>query len=187
MRATSISSFLTCLICFPLIQLSKWLLYYYVGSEFTHLSTWLAIWFLTTILFLHNIPFATYILSTGRTKQLIISSAIGCIISIISNIFLIDTYGVGSAIISYSLYIVFQMSYYYLVIIRFENFDSKQLFKEFCKFFILGICIYILINQFSFFLIENIYDSIVKVIVWVTMFLIILIKLKWFPKFINIL
>ena len=187
LRTTSISSFLTCFICFPLMQLSKWLLYYYVGSEFTHLSIWLVIWFFTTILFLHNIPFATYILSTGRTKQLIISSAIGCIISIISNILLIDTYGVGSAIISYGLYIVFQMGYYYLVIIRSENFDSKQLFKEFSKFFILGICIYILINQFSFFLIENIYDSIFKVIIWVTMFIIILIKLKWFPKLKNIL
>ena len=79
------------------------------------------------------------------------------------------------------------MGYYYLVIIRSENFDSKQLFKEFSKFFILGICIYILINQFSFFLIENIYDSIFKVIIWVTMFIIILIKLKWFPKLKNIL
>lgn len=187
LRATSISSFLICFICFPLMLLSKWLLYYYVGSEFVYLSLWLVIWFLTTIIFLHNVPFATYILSTGRTKQLVISSAIGCIISIISNIFLVDNYGVGSAIISYGLYIIFQIGYYYLIIIKLEKFSSKILFTEFAKFFILGISIYLLVNEISIFHIENLYGSIIKVIIWISIFIIILKKVNWFPKFKNII
>jgi O-antigen/teichoic acid export membrane protein len=184
---TTISSFVVCIICFPLIELSNYLIYHFVGSEFLHISIWLKIWFFTVMLFLHNIPFATYILATGKTKDLVLSSAIGCFISIFVNIVLIETYGVGSAIISYLVYIIFQMSYYYIIIIKSVGFDSKSLLIEFLKFFILGLCLFIFIDKISFLLNDNLINSTLKVIIYIILYYSISAKFKWLPKLKNIL
>ena len=85
----------------------------YVGLDFGYLSKWLVLWTFTLLLNLYNSPISSLILATGRTRMLVYSSAIACIISIIVNVVLCRFYGVGSAVIGYFVYILIQQGFYY--------------------------------------------------------------------------
>jgi O-antigen/teichoic acid export membrane protein len=123
-----ISVFLSFVI-FLLILNAKSILTLYVGKEYAGLSLWLIIWLLTVLLYMHSSPVASMVLSTGKTRFLVYSSALSCIVSIGVTIMLAKTYDVGAAVIGYFVYIVIQMSCYYLYYIPFIlKLDSKKIF-----------------------------------------------------------
>jgi len=164
---TKYTSILIALLCFPIIINAKELLTLYVGEEYSHLSVWLSLWVFTLSLFLHNTPAASLTLATGKTKILVISSAISCFISIIINAILCPIFGVGSAVVGYLVYITIQVSFYYFY------FNNKVLglssFKVFRSFFIpffLGILIAIavVVIEITY---TNLYVQIVlKSLIW---------------------
>lgn len=139
-EGTRSMSILVSFICFPIIISSSDILLLYVGPNYTHLSVWLDLWLLTVILFLHNAPIASLVLATGKTKILMYSTAIACIISILLNAILADSIGVGSAVVGYFVYIVVMISVYYMY---FNNkvlkVDSLKIFKYFFYPFVLGL------------------------------------------------
>lgn len=131
-EGTRYTSILVALLCFPIILNSSELLTLYVGESYSHLNIWLSLWVFTLTLFLHSSPVASLVLATGRTRMLVYSSAIACIVSIIINALLTNQYGIGSAVIGYLIYTIIQMSFYYLHInSKILKINSLRIFKSF--------------------------------------------------------
>ncbi len=166
-NGTKYSSILVTLLCIPIMLNAESILTLYVGEEYNYLSSWLFLWCLTVMLFLHNSPVASLLLSTGKTKQLVYSSGIACIISIIINAVLCDYFGVGSAVIGYLVYIIIQVSFYYLYFnTRVLKLNSVKIFRAFIIPTLLGSIILIIVKSIGISL-ENLYiDSIIKSILW---------------------
>lgn len=100
-------------LCLPFILGANDILSAYVGAEYKYLSIWLIIWVVSVLFQVHSTPTNALILAYGRTKIMVYISAIACVISIIINALLARTYGVGSAIIGYFIYIIINLSSYY--------------------------------------------------------------------------
>lgn len=131
-KGTIFTSILVSLLCFPIIINSRDILTLYVGHEYAFLAPWLNLWVITIILYLHNSPVASLVLSTGKTRMLVYSSATACVVSIIINAILCQYFGAGSAVIGYFIYILIQMSFYYLYFNKkILNLRSLQVFKSF--------------------------------------------------------
>ncbi|MFL9831930.1 polysaccharide biosynthesis C-terminal domain-containing protein [Flavobacterium sp. ST-87] len=130
--ATKYTTIVVVSLCIPIILNSRELLVFYVGKDFIDLSVWLELWIFIIIFGLHSSPVASLVLSTGKTKMLVFSSAIACVISLIINAVLTPHFGVGAAVIGYVVYIVIQMSFYYFY---FNNhvlgLSSMKIFKSF--------------------------------------------------------
>jgi len=166
-NATLYTSIVVVSLCIPFILNSKEVLMLYVGKEYINLSNWLSLWMLFIIIGLHNSPVASMVLSTGKTKMLVYSSAIACIISLIINAIFTSQIGVGAAVFGYIVYIAIQMSFYYLY---FNNkvlgLKSMKVFKSFIEptffgFLSAGIVWYLGIS-----LNKIIIQIIVKTILW---------------------
>lgn len=112
-RWTRLTSILANCLCFPFIFSAKEILTSYVGSSYSNLSVWLVLWSITVLIQIHTTPGNSLVLAYGKTKPLVITSAISCIISIIINILCCRYYGVGSAVIGYLVYVVIVIVVYY--------------------------------------------------------------------------
>lgn len=177
---TKYTSILVAILCYPIILNAKELLTLYVGDSYLHLTIWLSLWVFTLTLFLHNSPVSSLVLATGKTRMLVYSSAIACIVSIIINAFLAKIFGVGSAVIGYLIYIIIQMSFYYLY------FNNKVLmlnsFKIFLSFFVptlIGlfsmVVVYIILRKL---VISDIMGILIRTIIWFVLFILMLLILK---------
>lgn len=131
-EGTKYTSILVSLLCFPIMLCAKEILTLYVGVEYEHLWMWLLLWVFTIVLFLHSTPVSSLILATGKTKMLVYSAAIACILSMIINAILTRYFGVGSAVIGYLVYIIIQMSFYYFYFnSKVLGLQSMRIFKSF--------------------------------------------------------
>ncbi len=123
-----ISAFLSFII-FLLIVNAKVILILYVGEDFADLSPWLTIWLLSVLIQMHTSPVASLILSMGKTKPMVWSSALSCLVSIAVTVSLAPSYGVGAAVVAYFLYIVIQISFSYFYYVPYIlHFDAKKIF-----------------------------------------------------------
>lgn len=170
-KGTGLTSILVCVLCFPVIINSKEILTLYVGEKYSFLWPWLSLWVFTIVLYLHNTPIASLVLSTGKTRMLVYSSAIACITSIIINAILAKSFGVGSVVIGYLVYIIIQMSFYYLY------FNSKVLklhsFKVFKAFFIptfIAFMAYLPLYIFKFEFLSTFLVVLLKTTIWCILF-----------------
>ena len=111
---TTWTSILANVLCVPFIFCAAEVISAYVGVKFAHLSLWLIIWCLTVLVQIHTTPGNALILSYGRTKLLVITSACSCAFSMLINIVLCSRYGVGSAVIGYFIYVLIVISANYL-------------------------------------------------------------------------
>lgn len=123
-----ISIFLT-FVVFLLILNADEILLLYMGEDYLHLSIWLIIWLLTLLLSMHNTPVASIVLSSGKTKALIYSSAIGCVISLPVTVLLAKNLDVGAAVVGYFVYMIIQIGFFYLFYIpKILMLNSKKIF-----------------------------------------------------------
>ncbi len=113
-NGTTITSILACILCFPFIIGGEEAIIAYVGQQYAHLSVWLIAWCITILIQIHTTPGGSLILSKGKTKVLVYTSALSCVISIIINASLTELYGVGSAIIGYLIYVCIVIGAYYI-------------------------------------------------------------------------
>lgn len=111
---TRLTSILANILCIPFIFSSEEFLTAYVGKEYSHLSLWLIIWCITAIIQIHTTPGNSLILACGKTKLLVITSAVACIISMIMNIVFCKILGVGSAIVGYFIYVILVIGMNYI-------------------------------------------------------------------------
>lgn len=110
---TKKTSILANILCIPFILSASEVLSAYVGNHFSYLSRWLIIWLLTVLLQIHTTPCHSLFLAYGKTKPMLISSGVACVISMLINILLAKQYGVGSAVIGYFVYVVIVIGLYY--------------------------------------------------------------------------
>ncbi|MEI6865488.1 oligosaccharide flippase family protein [Flavicella sp.] len=178
---TKYTSFICCLLCFPLLLNSENLILLYVGVEYVNLSFWLNIWIITILFFLHNTPIASLVLSTGKTKMLVYSSGVACVVSLVVNSMFVEEFGAGSAVFGYSIYILIQMSFYYLYFnSKVLGLNSLLVFKSFVIPSFIGFCsLFLLI--FLDFEFENTYVTIfIKSLVWYFVFFILILLFRVF-------
>lgn len=114
LEATRYISIFLCFVVFILILNSRSLLGMYMGPDYLYLAPWLNLWLLTVLLNMHNTPVASLVLSSGKTKVLIFSSAISCIISLPITIILAPTMNVGAAVLGYLVYMSIQIGFFYV-------------------------------------------------------------------------
>ncbi|NQU85767.1 MAG: hypothetical protein HQ541_08405 [Mariniphaga sp.] len=119
------------LVIFGITINARLLLDIYVGEEFLHLTIWLVFWLLT-LLKLHVAPVSNLILSTGKTKPLVLASAIGFVASATLTITLAPVYEVGAAVIGYLVYVIIQLGFSYFYYIPYIlKLDGSRIFKSF--------------------------------------------------------
>lgn len=123
-----ISMFLTAVV-FVLVLNSDTILLLYMGEEYLHLTIWLNIWLFTVLLNMHNTPVASLVLSSGKTRFLIYSSAVACIVSLPITVILAPSYDVGAAVMGYFVYMMIQIGFFYVYYIpKVLNLNSKRIF-----------------------------------------------------------
>ena len=111
---TVLTTIIANILCFPCILGAKEILGAYVGHEYFSLAPWLIIWVICTLCQIHSTPTNAMILAYGKTKIMVYVSGIACLISMIVNAFLASSIGVGSAVTGYAVYIVINLTCYYL-------------------------------------------------------------------------
>lgn len=150
---------LVCVLCFPFIIGAHNILSAYVGENFVYLGKWLQLWCFFLIIQMHSTPAFSFVLANGRTKVLVYSTAVACILSMIINSLLCNIFPVGSAVVGYIVYMVcLILVYYFYLYKRYLRLDSWQIFYSFFKPLILGL----LCSALTYFInIEGIFSSIV--------------------------
>lgn len=134
------TTILVCLLCFPFIVGADEILSAYVGPENVYLSKWLQLWCIFLIIQMHSTPAFSFVLAKGKTKILVIATAIASVISILVNICLSKSIPVGSAVIGYAVYMVCLIGVYYLYIYkRYINLHRLPVFKSFILPFVTGL------------------------------------------------
>lgn len=101
-------------LCFPFIIAGKEALSAYVGPQYSYLYVWLCIWIMTVIWQMHTTPGYALVLSYGKTRQLVIVTAMSCVLSIVINCGLCRYFEVGSSIIGYAFFVFIIQALYYV-------------------------------------------------------------------------
>lgn len=139
------------LLVFPFIIGGRDALSAYVGPKYGYLSIWLTVWLICVLLQMHTTPGNALVLSYGKTKILVVSTAIACVISMVINGVLSKQFGVGSAVIGYFVYIVILSSMYYIYFYRkLLKLNNFKLFSKFLFPTILGTISMIIIDAIPF-------------------------------------
>ncbi|MBO4446683.1 MAG: lipopolysaccharide biosynthesis protein [Bacteroidales bacterium] len=102
------------ILCVPFILCAAEVISAYVGQANAHLSVWMVIWCVTVLIQIHTTPGNSLVLAFGKTKALVVTTAISCVLSIAINAVLAKRFGVGSAVIAYFIYVSVVIGLYYL-------------------------------------------------------------------------
>ncbi|WP_262249430.1 lipopolysaccharide biosynthesis protein [Parapedobacter soli] len=128
-KATRYISVFLSFMVFALILNADEILLLYMGSDYPDLSLWLSLWLLTVLLSMHNTPVASLVLSTGKTRALVYSSAIACVVSLPITIVFAPGLQVGAAVLGYLVYMVLQIGFFYIYYIpRVLRLSGRRLF-----------------------------------------------------------
>ena len=137
---TSLTTVLVCCLCFPFIVSANDILTAYVGEGYSYLNKWLILWCVLLILQLHSTPAYSMLMAKGKTKMLVIFTAIASVVSVVVNALFCKAVPVGSAVIGYATYMVSLVVLYYMFFYkRYLNISRRMVAMEFFKPFILGI------------------------------------------------
>lgn len=183
---TRITSIFICLLSFPFMLCSKEVLSAYVGEHYSYLSIWQALWCLTVLIQMHTTPGNAIVLAYGKTKLLVIFTAIACISSIIANAFLCRFLGVGSAVLSYFFYVLFIIGMYYVYFYkRLLHLSRLKMLKSFIYPAMLAFITSFIVSKINIDLnfIENtrlmfVSLCIVKSLIWFVLFMASVFSLK---------
>ena len=186
---TSKTTILVCVLCFPVIVGATEILSAYVGPDYSYLGKWLQIWCVFLIVQMHSTPAFSFILANGKTKVIVVGTAIACILSIVVNALLCKKIPVGSAIIGYVVYMLCLIGVYYFILYRrYLGLKRLPIFVSFLKPLLMGvICCLVpsLINVSGLFsgLISNtrleyIFEFVVLSLLWIVPFFCILIATR---------
>lgn len=185
---TVLTSVLANLLCFPFIVSAPEILSAYVGSEYQYLSVWLIIWCITVLSYIYTTPTNSLVLAYGKTKVLVIVTAVSCLFSILLNAFLCKYMGVGSAIIAYFIHVLITTGlyyvYYYHKVLNLSGSKMMMCFIRPTFWGIVSLCLTIVIpfNQawFEGFneRVANILMSLIKTLVWLVPYILLLIISK---------
>lgn len=115
---TTLSTVVVNILCVPFILGAKNALTAYVGSSYANLSLWLILWIVTVLIQMHTTAGEALILACGRTRPLVMAAAMACMLSVILNIVLCSWLQVGSAVVSYLLYVIIVIGVNYVILYK---------------------------------------------------------------------
>lgn len=137
---TSYTTIIVNLLVFPFIIGGRDALIAYVGPQYGDLAIWLYLWLFCVLLQMHTTPGNALVLSYGKTRLLVITTAVACVLSIVINALLSKRYGVGSAVIGYTIYIVILSALYYISFYKkLLHLSNFRLFSKFLVPTLIGI------------------------------------------------
>lgn len=143
---TTYTTAVVAFMCFPFILCSKETLSAYVGSEYSVLSPWLILWCITVLIQMHTTPGNALVLAHGKTKLLVKVTAVGCIASMLLNVFLCKYFEVGSAILAYFLYVCVIIGLYYVSFYKkLLNLSRKKMLLCFAKPTFIAFLVYVFV------------------------------------------
>lgn len=184
---TFLTTIITCCLCFPFILGANEVLSAYVGSHYSYLSAWFMLWVFITFIQMHCTPAYSLILAKGETKVLICITGCSCILSLILNIIFAERYGVGSAIIAYSIYVMLNMiSYYFIFYSRILGLSKIKIIVSFLKPTLLAFIALVIVYLLH---LENFFNSrdlrvtyivvfMLKTFCWVLLYYILMVLFK---------
>jgi O-antigen/teichoic acid export membrane protein len=182
-EATLYTSIVCVVLCVPLILCAKELLLVYVGPDYLHLSSWLSLWILVILFSLHNSPVASLVLSTGKTRMLVYSSGVACLVSLAINAAYCARLGAGSAVLGYSVYVVIQMSFYYFYFnSRVLKLQSWKVFKSFATPTVIGFTMAGIVMLLDIQMNSLILQAVIKCSIWCVLFAGALLLLNIVPR-----
>lgn len=149
-QGTRFVSIFLALCCFGLVTIADDAIEVYVGSDFLHLKNWLVLWSIT-LMGGHIQAISSLILSENKIRSITIISIFSSCLGLFACWQLIPMYGVGGTVISYTIYILSQLIFYYLYyyprVLKINPW--KIFFKSFLPFLIIGAFIsVVIINAF---------------------------------------
>ena len=184
---TTRATIFVCVLCFPFIIASNDILSAYVGTEYVHLSKWLQLWSLFLIIQMHCTPAYSFVLAKGKTKVLVIATAIATVISMAINIFFCKSIPVGSAIIGQAVNTSLLAGVNYIFIYKnYVNLKRLSLFRSFLFPMVLGtmacmISYYIPLPNIEIFNNARIYFMLMfglKAFLWFVLYAFLLLALR---------
>ncbi len=138
-KGTFITSVLANVLCLPFMLCSKEVISAYVGSDYSYLSIPFIIWLLSVLYQTHSTPCNSLILATGKTKWIVVSTAVSCVISVTMNIALCKSMGIMATVLSYALYVFIVITAYYVFYYRkILELSGFRVFKSFLLPTLLG-------------------------------------------------
>lgn len=187
---TSYTTIIVNLLVFPFIIGGRDALSAYVGPQYGDLAIWLYLWLFCVLLQMHTTPGNALVLSYGKTRLLVITTAVACVLSIVINALLSKRYGVGSAVIGYTIYIVILSALYYISFYKkLLHLSNFRLFSKFLVPTLIGIFSLLLtelipFNDFHFWDDNRFYYIAMlalKSVVWFIPYSILISLFKLFP------
>lgn len=133
------TTILVCILCFPFVVGATEILCAYVGADYNYLARWLQLWCFFLIFQMHSTPAFSFVLANGRTKILVIGTAIACVVSIAINVLLCKFMPVGSAIIGYVIYLLCLIGVYYFIYYKkYLGLKRMPIFMSFLRPLLIG-------------------------------------------------
>lgn len=149
-EATRYISIFLGFVVFALILNAEDILQLYMGEGYSDLSLWMSLWLLTVLLSMHNTPVASLVLSTGKTRFLVYSSAVACVVSLPITVIFAKTLQVGAAVVGYLVYMVLQIGFFYSYYIpKVLRLDGFRLFTRAFLPAALGGAIAMLVSRYA--------------------------------------
>lgn len=145
---TTYTTAVVAFMCFPFMLCAKEVLSAYVGSEYASLSSWLVIWCTTVLIQMHTTPGNALVLAHGKTRLLVVVTAIDCFVSMMLNIVLCKYLNVGSAIIAYFIYVCIIIGLYYISFYKkLLNLSRKKMLRCFVVPTAIAALLYVAISM----------------------------------------
>ena len=144
---TKYISIVLCFCTFGMMTVGSEVITMYVGESFLYLIPWFNIWLLCT-LGVHNQAISSLILSGSDIRAITYNTSISSIIGLIVAWFLIPYFEIGGVVIAFAIYIIVQLSFYYLYYWpKKMNIQSGRVFLySFFPFVMIGVGATVLID-----------------------------------------
>lgn len=144
---TKYISIVLCFCTFGMMTVGNEVITMYVGESFLYLIPWFNIWLLCT-LGVHNQAISSLILSGSDIRAIAYNTSISSIIGLIVAWFLIPYFEIGGVVIAFAIYIIVQLSFYYLYYWpKKMNIQSGRVFlHSFFPFVMIGVGATVLID-----------------------------------------
>lgn len=142
---TKYISIMICFCCFGMMSVGPEVLTLYVGEEYLYLIPWFNLWLLCT-LGTHNQAISSLILAGTDIRAISYSSIVASVVGLLSAWLLIPYYEIGGVCIAFVIYMVIQISFYYVYYWpKKMKINSLKIFMtSFSPFVLSGYVIYII-------------------------------------------
>lgn len=142
---TKYISILCCFCCFGMMSIGSEVISLYVGESYLYLLPWFNLWLICTLV-THNQAISSLILAGNDIRAISCSSIIASVSGLLVAWFTIPYYNIGGVCISFAVYCIIQLLFYYLYYwpIKMAINSCRVLFYSFLPYLIIGSALNVL-------------------------------------------